>query len=153
MASFVLSSFREHSAGLNCGRWDYMFSVVKRFRNDAAFTFPDRAQVPFAIVTRHTCHTPQPSSYRGTGRERLQHLKAILQNGSVCVQVLWFAQVPFAMTRLICPLFKHFTTMWSTALPERCCAYVAKSSTCTAHDMYDCSVCLHLFELCCDTLV
>lgn len=41
----ILYELREHSAGLNCGRWDYMFSVVKRFRNDASFTFPDRAQV------------------------------------------------------------------------------------------------------------
>ncbi len=41
----ILYELKEHSAGLNCGRWDYIFSVIKKFRNHAAFVFPDRAQV------------------------------------------------------------------------------------------------------------
>jgi len=41
----ILWELREHSAGLNCGRWDYIFSFIKRFRNHAAFVLPDRAQV------------------------------------------------------------------------------------------------------------
>ncbi|MDH4037433.1 MAG: malate synthase A [Candidatus Krumholzibacteria bacterium] len=41
----ILYELREHSSGLNCGRWDYIFSFIKRFRNHAAFVLPDRATV------------------------------------------------------------------------------------------------------------
>lgn len=41
----ILYELREHSSGLNCGRWDYIFSFIKRFRQHAAFVLPDRAQV------------------------------------------------------------------------------------------------------------
>jgi malate synthase len=41
----ILYELREHSAGLNCGRWDYIFSFIKRFRNHREFLLPDRAQV------------------------------------------------------------------------------------------------------------
>jgi malate synthase len=41
----ILWELREHSAGLNCGRWDYIFSYIKKFRDHAGFLVPDRAQV------------------------------------------------------------------------------------------------------------
>jgi malate synthase len=41
----ILYELREHSAGLNCGRWDYIFSFIKKFRNRPGFILPDRAQV------------------------------------------------------------------------------------------------------------
>ncbi len=41
----ILYELREHSAGLNCGRWDYIFSIIKKFRKHPEFTMPDRAQV------------------------------------------------------------------------------------------------------------
>ncbi|CAG0937336.1 malate synthase [Thermoflexales bacterium] len=41
----ILYELREHIAGLNAGRWDYMFSIIKKFRNRPDFAFPDRAQV------------------------------------------------------------------------------------------------------------
>jgi malate synthase len=41
----ILYELREHSAGLNCGRWDYIFSTIKTLRNDPAFVMPDRGQV------------------------------------------------------------------------------------------------------------
>ena len=41
----ILYELREHSAGLNCGRWDYIFSFIKKFRNRAEFLLPDRASV------------------------------------------------------------------------------------------------------------
>ncbi len=41
----ILFELREHSAGLNCGRWDYIFSFIKRFRNRPDFLLPDRAEV------------------------------------------------------------------------------------------------------------
>ena len=46
----ILWELREHSAGLNCGRWDYMFSIIKKFRHRPDFVLPDRAQV---TMTRH----------------------------------------------------------------------------------------------------
>lgn len=49
LASFeaeeILYELREHSAGLNCGRWDYIFSFIKKFRAHRQFLLPDRAQV------------------------------------------------------------------------------------------------------------
>ena len=41
----ILYELREHSAGLNCGRWDYIFSFIKKFRNRPDFVLPNRAQV------------------------------------------------------------------------------------------------------------
>jgi malate synthase len=41
----ILFELKEHSAGLNCGRWDYIFSAIKTLRNDPAFVLPDRGQV------------------------------------------------------------------------------------------------------------
>ncbi|HEY4749109.1 MAG TPA: malate synthase A [Steroidobacteraceae bacterium] len=41
----ILYELREHSAGLNCGRWDYIFSFIKKFRNRPDFLLPDRATV------------------------------------------------------------------------------------------------------------
>jgi malate synthase len=41
----ILHELREHSAGLNCGRWDYIFSFIKRHRNDPRAVLPDRGQV------------------------------------------------------------------------------------------------------------
>jgi len=41
----ILYELREHSAGLNCGRWDYIFSTIKTLRHDTGFVVPDRGQV------------------------------------------------------------------------------------------------------------
>ena len=45
----ILFELREHAAGLNAGRWDYIFSIIKKFRGDPAFVLPDRAQVTMAV--------------------------------------------------------------------------------------------------------
>lgn len=49
LASFemdeILYELREHSSGLNCGRWDYIFSFIKKFSGNPSFILPDRAQV------------------------------------------------------------------------------------------------------------
>ena len=60
----ILYELKEHIAGLNCGRWDYIFSSIKTLRNDPAFVLPDRGQVtmeaPFlrayAQLLIKTCH-------------------------------------------------------------------------------------------------
>ena len=41
----ILYELRDHAAGLNCGRWDYIFSYIKTFRNREAFVIPDRGEV------------------------------------------------------------------------------------------------------------
>ncbi|MCO4770927.1 MAG: malate synthase A [Deltaproteobacteria bacterium] len=41
----ILHALRQHSAGLNCGRWDYIFSVIKTLGHDADFLLPDRAHI------------------------------------------------------------------------------------------------------------
>jgi malate synthase len=60
----ILYELREHSAGLNCGRWDYLFSCIKKFRNDPPFVLADRGLVtmtaPFmraySLLAIKTCH-------------------------------------------------------------------------------------------------
>ena len=60
----ILHELREHSAGLNIGRWDYIFSCIKKFRSQREFCLADRAQVtmtaPFmrayALLLVKTCH-------------------------------------------------------------------------------------------------
>jgi malate synthase len=45
----ILYELRDHSSGLNAGRWDYIFSIIKKFRGDPDFLLPDRAQVTMAV--------------------------------------------------------------------------------------------------------
>ncbi|GAB5100175.1 malate synthase A [Caballeronia sp. HLA56] len=60
----ILYELREHSSGLNAGRWDYIFSAIKKFKNDPNFCLADRAKitmtVPFmrayALELLKTCH-------------------------------------------------------------------------------------------------
>ncbi len=60
----ILFELREHSAGLNCGRWDYIFSCIKKFRNNHDFCLADRALVTmtthflrsYAELCVKTCH-------------------------------------------------------------------------------------------------
>lgn len=53
LASFqldeILFELRHHSAGLNCGRWDYIFSFIKRFHQQEGYVFPDRDQVTMTV--------------------------------------------------------------------------------------------------------
>jgi malate synthase len=60
----ILYELREHSSGLNCGRWDYIFSFIKKFRNRPGFVLPDRATVTmekhflksYVDLLIRTCH-------------------------------------------------------------------------------------------------
>ena len=68
MAAFemdeILYELRDHSAGLNCGRWDYIFSCIKRFRNKPNFILADRALITmtthfmrsYSLLCIKTCH-------------------------------------------------------------------------------------------------
>lgn len=60
----ILYELREHIVGLNCGRWDYIFSFIKKFQEYPEFTLPDRHQVTMAThflrsysqLVIKTCH-------------------------------------------------------------------------------------------------
>jgi malate synthase len=62
----ILYELRDHSAGLNCGRWDYIFSCIKKFRHQD-HVFPDRALVTmtthfmrsYSLLAIKTCHRRQ----------------------------------------------------------------------------------------------
>jgi len=68
LASFeieeILYELREHMAGINAGRWDYMFSVIKKFKHLPEFVWPDRSQVTmtaplmraYTELLVQTCH-------------------------------------------------------------------------------------------------
>ena len=45
----ILYELREHASGLNAGRWDYIFSFIKKFRSRPGFALPDRAQVTMTV--------------------------------------------------------------------------------------------------------
>jgi malate synthase len=45
----ILFELKEHIVALNAGRWDYIFSMIKKFRNDPAFILPDRAQITMSV--------------------------------------------------------------------------------------------------------
>jgi malate synthase len=45
----ILHELREHAAGLNAGRWDYIFSIIKAFSSRAGFVLPDRGQITMAV--------------------------------------------------------------------------------------------------------
>ena len=69
----ILYELREHSAGLNIGRWDYIFSAIKKFRLNKNFCLADRSQVtmlaPFlrayALTLVKTCHRRQSFAMGG----------------------------------------------------------------------------------------
>ncbi|MFN0207409.1 MAG: malate synthase A [Planctomycetota bacterium] len=69
----ILYELREHSAGLNCGRWDYIFSYIKTFRNHKEFVVPDRGKVtmeqPFlrsyTQLLVQTCHRREAHAMGG----------------------------------------------------------------------------------------
>ncbi|WP_420640756.1 malate synthase A [Candidatus Leptofilum sp.] len=60
----ILYELRDHSAGLNCGRWDYIFSAIRKFRKHPSFVLPDRAEVTmtthmmrsYSLLLIKTCH-------------------------------------------------------------------------------------------------
>ncbi|HEY0107811.1 MAG TPA: malate synthase A [Rhizomicrobium sp.] len=60
----ILFELKDHIVGLNCGRWDYIFSYIKRLGRNPAFVLPDRAQVvmgksflnAYSLLLIRTCH-------------------------------------------------------------------------------------------------
>jgi len=69
----ILYELREHSAGLNAGRWDYIFSVIKKLGHRPEFVLPDRAQVTMTVpfmrayceLLVKTCHRREAHAMGG----------------------------------------------------------------------------------------
>jgi len=69
----ILWELKEHSAGLNCGRWDYIFSFIKKFSGDQSVLLPDRGQVTmtthfmrsYSKLAIKTCHRRGVSAMGG----------------------------------------------------------------------------------------
>jgi malate synthase len=69
----ILYELRDHSAGLNAGRWDYIFSIIKNFRDREDFVLPDRAQVTMTVpfmrayteLLVRTCHRREAHAIGG----------------------------------------------------------------------------------------
>jgi malate synthase len=69
----ILYELRDHSAGLNCGRWDYIFSFIKKFAGDTSVLLPDRGQVTmtthfmrsYSKLCIKTCHRRNVSAMGG----------------------------------------------------------------------------------------
>jgi malate synthase len=67
MADEILFELRDHIVGLNCGRWDYIFSYIKTQATDPARILPDRAQVTMAVpfMEAYARHVVRTSHRRG----------------------------------------------------------------------------------------
>ncbi len=69
----ILWELKDHSAGLNCGRWDYIFSYIKKFAGDESVLLPDRGQVTmtthfmrsYSKLCIKTCHRRKVSAMGG----------------------------------------------------------------------------------------
>ncbi|MDE3105322.1 MAG: malate synthase A [Acidobacteriota bacterium] len=69
----ILWELKDHSAGLNCGRWDYIFSYIKKMAGDASILLPDRSQVTmtthfmrsYSKLAIKTCHRRKVSAMGG----------------------------------------------------------------------------------------
>ncbi|WP_448585423.1 malate synthase A [Thermaurantiacus sp.] len=67
MADEILYELRDHIVGLNCGRWDYIFSYIKTFAHDPAKVLPDRAAVTMAVpfMAAYAAHVVRTCHRRG----------------------------------------------------------------------------------------
>jgi malate synthase len=63
----ILYELRDHSAGLNCGRWDYIFSFIKKFRAHPSCVLPDRAELTMSqhFLRSYSLHLIQACHKRG----------------------------------------------------------------------------------------
>ena len=74
----IIYELKNHIVGLNCGRWDYIFSYIKKFRNHSGFIVPDRDQV--------TMTTPFMAAYSNLVIQRC-HKRGIHAIGGMAAQI------------------------------------------------------------------
>ena len=82
----ILYALREHSAGLNAGRWDYIFSAIKKFRDDPAFVLPDRAAVTMAVPFMHAYTEQLVRACHRRGAHAIGGMAAFIPSRDAAVQ-------------------------------------------------------------------
>jgi len=89
----ILFALREHSAGLNAGRWDYIFSAIKKFRDDPALVLPDRAAVTMAVPFMHAYTEQLVRACHRRGAHAIGGMAAFIPSRDAAVNEQAFARV------------------------------------------------------------
>ena len=76
----ILYELADHAAGLNAGRWDYIFSVIKAFRHDPHFVLPDRSQVTMTTPFMHAYTELQVATCHRRGAHAIGGMAAFIPN-------------------------------------------------------------------------
>jgi malate synthase len=76
----ILYELRQHSAGLNAGRWDYIFSVIKKLRAHPEFVLPDRAQVTMTVPFMKAYTELQVATCHRRGAHAIGGMAAFIPN-------------------------------------------------------------------------
>jgi malate synthase len=96
----ILYELREHSSGLNAGRWDYIFSVIKKFRTRGReFLLPDRAQVTMAVPFMRSYSELLVRSCHKRGAHAIGGMSAFIPSKDAEVNKAAFAKVEEDKTR------------------------------------------------------
>jgi malate synthase len=89
----ILFALREHSAGLNAGRWDYIFSAIKKFRDDPALVLPDRVAVTMAVPFMHAYTEQLVRACHRRGAHAIGGMAAFIPSRDATVNEQAFARV------------------------------------------------------------
>jgi malate synthase len=89
----ILFALREHAAGLNAGRWDYIFSAIKQFRDDPALVLPDRAAVTMAVPFMHAYTEQLVRACHRRGAHAIGGMAAFIPSRDAAVNEQAFARV------------------------------------------------------------
>jgi len=96
----ILYELREHSSGLNAGRWDYIFSVIKKFRTRGRdFMLPDRAQVTMTVPFMNSYSELLVRSCHKRGAHAIGGMAAFIPSKDPEVNKAAFAKVEEDKTR------------------------------------------------------
>ena len=76
----ILYELKDHSAGLNAGRWDYIFSVIKKFRNRSEFVLPDRSDITMTTPFMHAYTELQIATCHRRGAHAIGGMAAFIPN-------------------------------------------------------------------------
>lgn len=76
----ILYELRDHITGLNAGRWDYMFSIIKKFRNRKDFVWPDRGQVTMTVPFMRAYTELLVKTCHGRGAHAMGGMAAFIPN-------------------------------------------------------------------------
>ena len=89
----ILFALREHSAGLNAGRWDYIFSAIKKFRDDPSLVLPDRVAVTMAVPFMHAYTEQLVRACHRRGAHAIGGMAAFIPSRDAAVNEQAFARV------------------------------------------------------------